>query len=201
MYGSGNAYFAGSLGLGTTSNRDSTKFDVRGDVSFGSNASYYGTLAYNAGTGTLDLTSSDGSFRFIRRSGSVASATLDSSGRFLIGYTSSQGSYALQVSGNVYLSGTLTEASSIKLKENVKPITNALDVVCKLEGVTYDRKDGSSYNEPGFIAEKVAEVIDTLVDKDENGNATGVKYTKTIAYLVEAIKELKAEVDLLKGFR
>jgi hypothetical protein len=70
-----------------------------------------------------------------------------------------------------------------------------------LQGVTYDRKDGSSYNEPGLIAEKVAEVIETLVDRDENGDPKGVKYTKTIAYLVEAIKELKAEVDLLKGSR
>ena len=128
-------------------------------------------------------------------------ARIDSSGRSLIGFSSSQGSYALQVSGNIYLSGTLTEASSIKLKENVRPITNALDVVCKLEGVIYDKKDGSSYNEPGFIAEKVAEVIESLVDRDENGDPIGVKYNKTIAYLAEAIKELKAEVDLLKGSR
>lgn len=131
---------------------------------------------------------------------SSVGAMIDSSGRTLLGgYTSSVGSYTLQVSGNIYLSGTLTEASSIKLKENIKPITNALDVVCKLEGVTYDKKDGSSYNEPGFIAERVAEVIESLVDRDEEGNPIGVKYNKTIAYLVEAVKELKAEIDLLKG--
>ncbi len=141
----------------------------------------------NSGFSIYDLTNS--AIRFV----------VDSSGRVLVGYSSSVGSYALQVSGNIYLSGTLTEASSIKIKENVKPITNALDIVCKLEGVTYDKKDGSSYNEPGFIAEKVAEVIETLVDRDKDGNPMGVKYNKTIAYLVEAIKELKAEIDLLKG--
>jgi hypothetical protein len=134
--------------------------------------------------------------------GSSIGARIDSSGRTLLGgYSASVGSYSLQVSGNVYLSGTLTEASSIKLKENIRPITNALDVVCNLEGVIYDKKDGSSYDEPGFIAEKVAEVIETLVDRDKDGNPMGVKYNKTIAYLVEAIKELKAEIDLLKGDR
>jgi len=74
----------GNLGIGTTSNRNSTKLDVFGDITFGGNASYYGTLAYNAGVGTLDLTSSDGGFRFIRRSGSVTSATIDSSGNFRV---------------------------------------------------------------------------------------------------------------------
>ena len=156
--------------------------------SYNRSASAYSSTAYDA---------ADHSFRI----SGTERMKIDSSGRALIGYTTSQGSYTLQVSGNVYLSGTLTEASSIALKENVKPITNALDIVCKLEGVTYDRKDGSSYNEPGFIAEKVAEVIETLVDRDENGNPMGVKYNKTIAYLVEAIKELKSEIDLLKGVK
>ena len=73
------------VGIGTTSNRNSTKLDVLGDITFGENANYYGTLGYNAGTGHAEYTSSDGGFKWIRRSGSATSMVLDSSGRLLVG--------------------------------------------------------------------------------------------------------------------
>jgi hypothetical protein len=100
--------------------------------------------------------------------------------------------------------GTLTvtnfvESSSIALKENVQPITNALDLILQLDGVTYDRKDGSSNSEPGLIAEWVERILPELVTKDANGHAMGVKYTKLTAYLIESIKSLKAEIEQLKG--
>lgn len=95
--------------------------------------------------------------------------------------------------------GTITETSSITLKENVKPIENALDKILQLAGVIYDRKDGSSYNEAGLIAEQVNEILPDLVTKDEKGNPLGVKYTKLTAYLIESIKEIKQEIANLKG--
>ena len=73
------------VGIGTTSNRNSTKLDVLGDITFGENANYYGTLGYNAGTGHAEYTSSDGGFKWIRRSGSATSMVLDHSGRLLVG--------------------------------------------------------------------------------------------------------------------
>ena len=94
---------------------------------------------------------------------------------------------------------SLTESSSIALKENVNPITNALDNILQLVGVTYDRKDGTRNNEPGLIAEEVNKVIPNLVTKDADGNPDGVHYSKLTAYLVEAVKALKAEIDELKN--
>jgi hypothetical protein len=70
----------GNVGIGTTSNRNSTKLDVLGDVTFGANASYYGTLAYNAGAGFLDMTSSDGGFRWFAQSGPTERMRITSSG-------------------------------------------------------------------------------------------------------------------------
>jgi hypothetical protein len=93
----------------------------------------------------------------------------------------------------------LTESSSIALKENVNPITNALDSIMQLVGVTYDRKDGSKKNEAGLIAEDVATVLPNLVTLDENGNPNGINYTKFSAYLIEAVKSLKNEINELKG--
>jgi hypothetical protein len=90
---------------------------------------------------------------------------------------------------------TIVETSSIALKENVSPITGALDAIMQLVGVTYDRKDGSSKNEAGLIKEEVEKVLPNLVKDD------GIHYTKLTAYLIEAVKELTAEVNTLKGNR
>ena len=86
------------VGIGTTSNRDSTKLDVLGDITLGDNAGYYGTIGYNAGLGTFDFTSSDGLFRWIRRSGPATSMVLDASGRLLVGTSSSVGGESFQIS-------------------------------------------------------------------------------------------------------
>ena len=93
----------------------------------------------------------------------------------------------------------LTESSSIMLKENVNPLTNALDSILQLCGVSYDRRDGSRKNEVGLIAEEVNKIIPNLVTKNATGDPEGIQYTKLTAYLVEAIKSLKAEIDELKG--
>ena len=105
------------------------------------------------------------------------------------------GSYVFRATGggNLLLTGTLTESSSIELKENIDPITNALDSITKLVGVTYDRKDGSAQNRAGLIAEEVGQILPNVV------NGSGIQYTNLIAYLVESIKELKAEIDVLKS--
>jgi hypothetical protein len=90
---------------------------------------------------------------------------------------------------------TIIETSSIALKENVNPITGALDAIMQLVGVTYDRKDGSSKNEAGLIKEEVEKILPNLVKDD------GIHYTKLTAYLIEAVKELTAEINELKSNR
>lgn len=102
------------------------------------------------------------------------------------------------ISENAYIGGTMqattiTETSSIALKENIVPIENALEKVLQLAGVTYDRKDGSSKGEAGLIKEEVEKVLPNLVSDN------GIYYTKLTAYLIEAVKELKAELSALKS--
>jgi len=50
----------------------------------------------------------------------------------------------------------------------------------------------------GFIAEEVEQVLPNVVSKTEDGTPMGVQYTKIIAYLVESVKELKAQIEVLK---
>jgi hypothetical protein len=94
---------------------------------------------------------------------------------------------------------SITESSSISLKENINPITNALDIISKLEGVTYDRKNGTAKMEAGLIAEAVDKVLPNIVKHDQYGRAEGINYTKLTAYLIEAVKELTKKVDQLSN--
>jgi hypothetical protein len=113
----------------------------------------------------------------------------DSSGNFAAG----------TVTVTSLVATSITETSSITLKENINPISNALDSVLSLNGVTYDRKDGVYKNEAGLIAEDVFKILPNLVTLNKEGNPDGINYTKLTAYLIEAVKELKNELDSLKG--
>lgn len=95
--------------------------------------------------------------------------------------------------------GTVSETSSIALKENFAPIDNALDKILQLSTWIYDRKDGSSKNEAGLVAEQVYEIIPNVVGLDEDGNPANVKYSRLTAYLIEAVKTLKEEINELKN--
>ena len=94
---------------------------------------------------------------------------------------------------------SVTETSSIALKENVNPITNALDTIQQLVGVTYDRKDGTKKNEAGLVAEDVEKILPNLIGYDEHGKPIGIHYTKLTAYLIEAVKELTDKIKRLEN--
>ena len=117
--------------------------------------------------------------------------------------SSSTSTGALIVTGGVGIGGQMTavsivETSSIAIKENIEPISNGLESILALRGVTYDRKDNNEH-ESGLIAEWTEEVLPELVTRDTNGEVVGIKYTKLTAYLIEAIKSLKTEIDELKN--
>jgi hypothetical protein len=62
----------------------------------------------------------------------------------------------------------------------------------------YDRKDGSQKDEAGMIAEDVNSVIPNVVGKDDQGRPSTIAYQRLTAYLIEAVKSLKQEIDQLK---
>lgn len=126
--------------------------------------------------------------------------------------------------GAATLKGSLTEnASDERLKENITLIPNALDKVGQLRGVTFDWVDDieekglvpSARHETGVIAQDVQRVIPDAVapapfdeqvneETGETESISGedyltVKPQKIIPLLIEAIKELKAEVEELKA--
>lgn len=97
------------------------------------------------------------------------------------------------ITGDLTVQGTLYETSDASIKENVQSIEGALDKVTKLRGVSFN-KIGFSHTELGFIAQEVEPVVPELVVGDEDG-IKKVSYSRTVALLVEANKELNNKLE------
>lgn len=95
----------------------------------------------------------------------------------------------------------LTETSSERFKENIRKMSSeeALEFINQIQGVLFDRKDNSSVDEPGFIAEQVVDILPSTVSFDDDGNIDSIKYTRIIPYLVECIKQLTKRIEELEN--
>jgi hypothetical protein len=110
------------------------------------------------------------------------------------------------VGTNIWTSGNVTAYSDIRVKKNLEVIPDALNKVQRLKGYTFDRTD-VRYDEEGnptipvrqtgVVAQEVLEVLPEAVTGDEESHYN-VAYGNMVGLLIEAIKELKAEVDDLK---
>jgi hypothetical protein len=127
----------------------------------------------------------------------TAQHIMSSDGRMGIGTTSP--SERLHVSGNILASGSVTQNSDISLKDNITPIPNALDKVLQIRGVTYNRNDiEDNPRDAGVIAQEVERVLPEVVSQCENG-IKSVAYGNMVGLLIEAIRELSAEIEDLKS--
>ena len=97
--------------------------------------------------------------------------------------------------------GTYHSASDQRLKENIITIPNALDKVTSLRGVNFTWKDPSegTGTKMGLIAQEVEEVVPEVVHtQDTEDSMKAVEYQYLAGLFVEAIKELKEEIEELK---
>ena len=104
------------------------------------------------------------------------------------------------VTGNVASSGIVTAQdfdalSDINYKENINTVNNALLKVEQMRGVKFDWKESGNPSY-GVIAQELEQVLPELVHGNEPKT---VNYNGIIGVLIEAIKELKAEVEELKN--
>lgn len=99
--------------------------------------------------------------------------------------------------GDVTFSGNVIAYSDRRLKRDIEPIYNALDKVSRLQGVSFKRIDTEDF-EIGVIAQDVQQVVPEVVKEDQDGYLA-VAYGNMTALLIEAVKELKAEVATLKA--
>ena len=171
---------------------------------------------YLRGTGTAGISwAGGGALAFYGTGvGSGERARIDSSGNLLVGYTSSNGSYKLQVNSQIFATSSTIATSDANYKTNVTPLTGALDLVSKLNPVSFNWKqhpvhDFDTQNTTvGFLAQEVQTALSgqvyvnsiikesevTLLDETKE-KFLGIAEGNMIAILTKAIQELKATVD------
>lgn len=144
----------------------------------------------------------DGSANQVNVGNGTEAMVIDANGNVGIG-TATPG-YTLEVNGTAACTSGTWSSSDSRLKKNVEPIGNALDIVSELEGVTYDwrtdefpEKRLSDGKQIGMIAQEVEKVIPELVHTGTDGFKT-LAYDRFTAYLIEAVKELKSENESLR---
>jgi hypothetical protein len=206
----------GNVGIGTTSagtrltisDTNGPKILLTGGssqngISFASHGSAGGNAPefylYNGNTNSApgfslyDVTNS--AWRFIITNG----------GNLLLGTTVDNG-YRLFVNGTSAGTSAFQNVSDVRLKKDINPIKNGLDKVNKLNGISFnwnkDLRDDLNLddnNHLGLIAQDVEKILPQVVStgSDELQTKT-IAYSDIVPVLIEAIKELSAEIETLK---
>jgi hypothetical protein len=90
--------------------------------------------------------------------------------------------------------------SSMRWKEEIRPIENALERVMQLRGYHFRWKPEYGGTEDiGFLAEEVARVVPEVVSYEPDGQVAGMDYSRLTALLVEALKQQQREIAELRS--
>ncbi len=101
--------------------------------------------------------------------------------------------------GAATFNADVTAFSDARLKDNVETISDALDKVNKMRGVTFTRNDAHDAPGTGVIAQEMQEVFPVVVkENDDENNTLSVSYGNLVGVLIESIKELSDKVDTLE---
>lgn len=142
---------------------------------------------------------------------------IDQSRNLLIGYTTSNGSYSLQVNSQIFATSSTVATSDGRYKTAVEDITDALGIVNALRPVSFEWLPHQVHNFPagrttGFIAQEVQEALagKPYADAIVKVNATtlpdgtdeeflGIAEGNLIAILTRAVQELSVRVAALEA--
>jgi hypothetical protein len=179
-----------------------------GGVMFGTSSAL--TVQANSGV-AVNLDSASGQ-PITFQVGSSEKARIDSSGNLLVGYTSSNGSYKLQVNSQIFATNATIATSDGRYKEDVQTLSNATDLVTRLNPVQFRWKAHETHNfdvgktDVGFIAQEVQAVLsdtdysDSVVvtNKTDDEEFLGLGETKLIPLLTAALQEAITKIETLE---
>ena len=154
----------------------------------------------NKGTGSLRIRNSTDDFdvliesddgsggltTYIQADGSIGAVKLNHYGSEKLRTTST----------GISVTGSVTSSSDLRLKDNVETITDAMDKVNGIDGVTFDWADGTGPS-AGVIAQQVLAVLPQSVDTSDADHLK-VNYDSLIGLLIEAIKEQDKRIKSLE---
>ena len=220
----GNTNLSGILGV-TAATALSSTLNVTGATTLSSTlnvtggttlSSTLGVTAATALSSTLNVTGATTLSSTLNVTGattlsSTLAVTSDTTigGTLNINGTISASGSTITLNDDVIINGTLNVTGDIAAfytpsdrnwKDNITPIPNALSKVLSISGNTFDWNEKSKQfgKDAGVIAQEIQQVLPEAVIEREDEHLS-VSYTKIVPLLIEAIKELKAEVDELKA--
>lgn len=118
----------------------------------------------------------------------------------------------LDVTGGIFINGAVVATGNVtgfsdsdaRLKTNVVPISQALDKVSAISGYSFEWKTDADVpargkgKDVGVLAQEIEQVLPEVVQTNSDSYKS-VRYDKIVPLLIEAIKELSAEVKALKA--
>lgn len=232
---------SGNVGIGVTPSASTSKsLQLSGGAVIGTNNSVIAISGNGVYNGAFKYVSNDYASVYSQFSGihqwmTAASGTagnniaftesmrIDASGNLLIGYTSSNGSYKLQVNSQIFATSSTIATSDARYKENVEELSGALDIVKSLRPVSFDWKVHPIHNfdtktkTVGFLAQDVQQTLagkpylnsiiktnECVIEpevKDENGTVIKEAVTEEFLGIAEGnmISILTAAIKELKA--
>lgn len=195
----------GDIGIGTTSNPQglmhlkevagSDNLVLESNASSTSDNTDHGQMAWYTTVNSVGklariLVESDGSWSGGDESSSMIFSTMQN--------TTLNRRLEIRANGNIEdgSGGTFHTVSDSTLKTNIRTIENALDLIGKMRGVTFNWKESGKY-ETGLIAQEVQEVIPSAVSKRDDG-LLGIEERELIGVLVQSINELNEKIKRLE---
>ena len=182
----------GNIGIGT--NNPSDKLHINGFVRLNNGYGIHsdgGNIVFGGGDKNLNT---EGIY-FSSADFSQNNMFISGSGNVGIGNMAP--SYKLDVNGAIR--GSNVSPSDARWKTSIRTIEGPLEKVAQLRGVTYEWADPSKGigEQIGVIAQEVEQVFPQAVSTDNEGYKS-VAYARLVGPLIEAVKELKKENEMLK---
>ena len=137
----------------------------------------------------------------------LKNATSETSGIFLTANAIALNATTSTFTGTLHVTADVIAyySSDPTLKENKELISNPLDKIDSIGGYSFDWKESAEEygkhlkgKDYGVMADEIADILPELVQTREDG-IRAVKYDKLVPLLIEGIKELKHELDMIKG--
>jgi len=128
----------------------------------------------------------------------------DTSANLTWAYDATATAYKLNVNGIVSSTEDITTSSDVRLKKNIEPLSDMLNLVKQLNPVSYELNYGSGKRNVGFIAQELQQHLPELVTQSAteiNGveNPLAVSYQNMVAVLCKAVQELAKRVEELES--
>ena len=187
-------------GVGTPLLMNNTDMRITVDVDIDDNLNVDGTITGNGSGITNIAASAVGAGSFDINGGSIDGTAIGASSRSTGQFTTVDATGDITSSGDMYADAFYYNSDK-RLKENVKSLNTSLEVIQGLKGVEFDWKADNKHD-VGFIAQEIEELIPEAVSErstDELDDQKTINPIPIIAHLVEAVKELKAEIETLKN--